>query len=297
MAELKTAKTSVLEIACEESGPRSGPVAVLLHGYPYDVRAFDGVVPILEAAGLRTIVPYLRGHGPTRFLTAETMRSGEQAAIGKDTLDLLDALGIERAVLAGFDWGARAACVVAALWPERVEGLLTCGGYQIQSIAKAGRPADPEQELRFWYQWYFHTDRGRNGLAEMRRPLSKLLWKLWSPTWSFDDATFERSAGTMDNSDYVDVVIHSYKHRNGHAAGDTLYADLESRLGSLPKISVPTIVIHGADDGVQPPHRSERQERFYTSSYERLVPAGVGHNPPQEDPKGFAEVVLRLTRL
>ncbi len=296
MAETRTVRTPVLEIAYEDSGPAEGPAALLLHGYPYDVRSFDGVVPILNAAGLRTIVPHLRGHGPTRFLSPDIMRSGEQAAIGQDTLDLMDALGIGRAVLAGYDWGARAACVVAALWPERVTGLLTCGGYQIQCIAKADRPADPEQELRFWYQWYFHTDRGRNGLTEMRRPLSKLLWKLWSPMWTFDDATFEQSAGSLDNPDYVDVVVHSYKHRNGHAPGDPRYAAVEAMLATLPKIQVPTIVIHGAEDGVQPPYRSEHQERFYTASYERLVSAGVGHNPPQEDPKGFAEAVLRLMK-
>lgn len=296
MGTTRTVKTAVLEIAYEESGPPSGPAAVLLHGYPYDVRAYDGVVPILNASGVRTIVPHLRGHGPTRFLSDQTMRSGEQAAIGQDAIDLVDALGLKRAVFAGFDWGARAACVAAAVWPERVDGLLTCGGYQIQDISKAARPADPEQEMRFWYQWYFHTERGRNALRNMRAPLSKLLWKLWSPTWAFDDATFERSAVSLDNPDYVDVVIHSYEHRNGQASGDPNYTALEAQLSKLPKISVPTIVIHGADDGVQPPYRSEHQERFYTAAYERLVPGGVGHNPPQEDAAGFAEAVLRLVR-
>ena len=294
MTRTKSVETSLLEIAFEESGPAAGPVCVLLHGYPYDVRAYDGVVEILNAVGVRTIVPHLRGHGPTRFLSPETMRSGEQAAIGQDTLDLLDALNISRAVLAGFDWGARAACVVAALWPERVTGLLTCGGYQIQDISRAAYPADPEQEMRFWYQWYFHTERGRNGLRDMRGPLSKLLWRQWSPTWAFDDETFARSAVSLDNPDYVDVVVHSYEHRNGQAAGDPRYAVLEARLALLPKIAVPTIVIHGADDGVQPPYRSERQERFHTASYERVVPAGVGHNPPQEDAPGFAAAVMKL---
>ena len=296
MPQARSVRTSVLDVAYEESGPADALPVVLLHGYPFDVRAFDEVVPLVNAAGFRTIVPYLRGYGPTRFLSAETPRSGEQAALGRDLLELLDALQIRQAVLAGFDWGGRAACVVAALWPERAHGLVTCTGYQIQDIANAHKPADPEQERRFWYQYYFHTERGRNGLAQMRGDIGKLLWKLWSPSWSFDDATYARTAASFDNPDFVDVVIHSYRHRAGNAIGDPRYAEVEARLAALPEISVPTIVIHGAVDDVNPARNSEGHQRYFTGHYERRIFEGVGHNPPQEAPKAFAEAVLALCK-
>ena len=296
MPQARSVRTSVLDVAYEESGPADALPVVLLHGYPFDVRAFDEVVPLVNAAGFRTIVPYLRGYGPTRFLSAETPRSGEQAALGRDLLELLDALQIRQAVLAGFDWGGRAACVVAALWPERAHGLVTCTGYQIQDIANAHKPADPEQERRFWYQYYFHTERGRNGLAQMRGDIGKLLWKLWSPSWSFDDATYARTAASFDNPDFVDVVIHSYRHRAGNAIGDPRYAEIEARLAALPEISVPTIVIHGAVDDVNPARNSEGHQRYFTGHYERRIFEGVGHNPPQEAPKAFAEAVLALCK-
>jgi len=264
VAELARVRTSVLEIAYEEAGPASALPVVLLHGYPYDPRAFDEVVAILNGAGFRTIVPYLRGYGPTRFLSPETPRSGEQAALGSDLLELLDALQVRQAVLAGFDWGARAACVVAALWPERVRGLASCTGYLIQDIANSTKPGDLEQERRFWYQYYFHTERGRNGLAQMRGELGRLLWKLWSPTWTFDDAIYARTAASFENDDFVEVVIHSYRHRMGNAPGDARYAAVEAQLAALPKISVPTIVIHGAVDGVSPPQNSEPHARHLT---------------------------------
>lgn len=291
---LHQVRTSVLEIAYEESGPADGLPVVLLHGWPFDVRAFDHVHPYLTAAGLRVIVPYLRGYGPTRFLSPATMRSGEQAALGQDLLDLLDALKIDRALLAGFDWGGRAACVVAALWPERVLGLVTCTGYQIQDIANASKPADPEQERRFWYQYYFHTERGRNGLHQMRGDIAKLLWRMWSPKWQFDDATFASTARSFDNPDFVDLTIHSYRHRAGNAPSDPTYASVEERLSELPKIPVPTIVIHGAVDDVNPPEKSIGHNKFFTGQYERRVFEDVGHNPPQEDPKAFADAVLAL---
>src|SRR5262245_49562679 len=213
MATLHQVTTPALEVAYKESGPPNRLPVVLMHGWPCDVRAFAEVIPHLTSARLRVIAPYLRGYGPTRFLSASTMRSGEQAALGKDLLDLLDALKIDKAFLAGFDWGGRAACVVAALWPERVHGLVTCTGYQIQDIANAIKPVDPEQERRFWYQYYFHTERGRNGLIQMRSEIAKLLWHLWSPKWRFDDATFARTAASFDNPDFVDITIHSYRHR------------------------------------------------------------------------------------
>ena len=294
MAETRHVRTPVLDIAYEHGGPADALPVVLLHGYPYDVRAYDGVVPILNATGFRTIVPYLRGYGGTRFLSPETIRSGEQAALGQDLLDLLDALKIEKAVLAGFDWGGRAACVVAALWPGRVQGLVSCTGYQIQDIANAAKPADPEQERRFWYQYYFHTERGRKGLAQNRGDLGRLLWKLWSPTWAFDEATYARTAASFDNPDFVDVVIHSYRHRAGNAPGDPRYAAIEARLAAQPRISVPTLAIHGANDDVNPPEKSEGHHKYFTGPYERRVFANVGHNPPQEAPGDFAKAVLEL---
>jgi len=294
LAQLAHVRTSVLDVAFEESGPAGSLPVVLLHGYPYDVRAFDEVVPIVNTAGFRTIVPFLRGYGSTNFLSPDTPRSGEQAALGQDLLELLDALQIRKAVLAGFDWGGRAACVVSALWPERVRGLVSCTGYQIQHIASSDKPAGPEQERRFWYQYYFQTERGRKGLAEMRGELGRLLWKLWSPTWAFDDATYSRTASSFENPDFVNVVIHSYRHRMGNAAGDPRYASIESRLATLPKISVPTIVIHGAVDDVNPPQKSEGHQKYFTGHYERRLFENVGHNPPQEAPRAFAEAVVDL---
>jgi pimeloyl-ACP methyl ester carboxylesterase len=292
MAQLEQVRTPVLDIAYEHDGPAGGLAVVLLHGYPYDVRAFDDVVAILTGAGLRTIVPYLRGYGPTRFLSPDTPRSGQQAAIGQDLLDLLDALQLTKAVLAGFDWGARAACIVSAMWPQRVCGLVSCAGYQIQDIARSKQPASPVQERRFWYQYYFHTERGRDGLAQNRYELGRLLWKLWSPTWEFDEETYRRTAASFANADFVDVVIHSYRHRMGNAAGDPRYAVLEAQLAALPKIAVPSIVLHGAVDDVNPPAGSERHASFFTGSYDRHVLKNVGHNPPQEDPRSFAQAVL-----
>ena len=294
MAHLERVRTSVLEIGYEQSGPHDAYPVVLLHGFPYDPRAFDDVALILNSAGFRTIVPYLRGYGDTRFLSPDTMRSGEQAALGQDLLEMLDALKVTDAILAGFDWGARAACVVAALWPERVRGLVACCGYQIQDIAASLKPADPESERRWWYQYYFHTERGRTGLTINRNELCRLLWKLWSPTWSFDEATFRRTAASFENLDFVEVVIHSYRHRHGNAEGDPRYSATEARLAAQPKINVPTIVIHGVVDEVIPVWKSEGHERYFPGAYQRRLFENVGHNPPQESPKAFAQAVLDL---
>ena len=296
MAKLEHVRTPVLDIAYEHDGPAGALPIILLHGYPYDVRAFDDVVAILAGAGLRTIVPYLRGYGPTRFLSPDTPRSGEQASIGQDLFDLLSAKQIEQAVLAGFDWGARAACIVAAVWPERVRGLVICAGYQIQDLARAKAPADPEQERRFWYQYYFQTERGRNGLAQRRYDLGRLLWKLWSPTWEFDEETYQRTAASFENDDFVDVVIHSYRHRMGNAPGDPRYSGLQARLAALPKIGIPTIVLHGALNGVNPAQSSEMHARYFSGPYERRVLENVGHNPPQEAPRVFAQAVLDVCK-
>lgn len=284
----------VLDISYEESGPSTGMPVVLLHGFPYDVRAYDGVVPPLVSAGYRVIVPFLRGYGATRFRSPDTVRSGEQAVLGTDLLALMDALALPRAVLAGYDWGGRAACVAAALWPERVRGLVSCGGYNIQDIAAAARPAPPDEEHRLWYQYYFHGDRGQAGLAADRRAVCRLLWQLWSPTWRFDEATFARSAEAFDNPDFVPVVIHSYRHRFGLVPGDPAALAVEHRLAAQPPIAVPTIVLHGADDGVSPPGQSAGAAKHFTGGYERRVLPGTGHNLPQEAPDAVVAAIRSL---
>ena len=294
MTALRHVRTSSLDIAVEASGAADGMPVILLHGWPYDPRCYDAVVPILAQAGCRVIVPYLRGFGATRFLSAETPRSGQQAALGNDLRELMDALKIPRALLAGYDWGGRAACVVAALWPERTIGLVTGNAYNIQEIAKANRPQSPEQEARFWYQYYFHTERGRAGLDQNRRALCRLLWRLWSPHWDFDDATFERSAPSFDNPDFVAVTIQSYRHRYGNAPGDPVLDEIERRLTAQPKISVPTIALQGEADGVLGPDLSAGHAGQFTGPYERRVLPRIGHNPPQEAPNAFAEAVLAL---
>jgi pimeloyl-ACP methyl ester carboxylesterase len=291
---LKRARTQTLEIAYEESGPADGTPVLLMHGFPYDVRAYDAVVPLLVSAGYRVIVPYLRGYGPTRFLKVDTPRSGQQAALGKDLLDLIDALRIERAGLAGYDWGGRAACIVAALWPERVRSLVTGAGYNIQNIAASAKPQPPEQEYRYWYQYYFHTERGRAGLAAHRREFCRLLWRLWSPNFSFDDATYERTAVSFDNPDFVDVVIQSYRHRYGYAPGDPALEPIEQQLAAQPKITVPTIALHGEASGVGPPRQSDPHVRFFTGPYQRRVIPVAGHYLPAEVPREFAEAVIEL---
>lgn len=292
---LELVRTSTLEIACEVAGPDGGAPVILLHGFPDDPRTWDGAVAQLSASGYRTIAPYLRGYGPTRFLDDSTLRSGQQAALGKDLLDLMDGLKIERAVLVGYDWGGRAACVVAALWPHRALGLVSVGGYNVLNVAGSSKPAPPVQEYRLWYQWYFSTERGRAGLAANRRELCKLLWRLWSPNWRFDDATFERTAASFDNPDFVDVVIHSYRHRFGWVAGDPALEEIEERLAAMPKITVPAVVLHGADDGVAPVQSSEHHARFFTGPYQRRVIPVAGHFLPWEAPEAIVEAVTELT--
>ncbi len=242
---IKHARTSVLDIAYEENGPADGTPVFLMHGFPYDPRSYDGVVPLLTAQGCRTIAPYLRGYGPTRFLSAGTMRSGEQAALGNDLKELVDALGIERAFLCGYDWGGRACCIVAALWPQRVRALVTGGGYNMHDVAGSVKPAAPEQEYRAWYQYYFHTERGRAGLTQNRREIAKLLWKLWLAGEPFNEALFDSTAPSFDNPHFVEVVIHSYRVRYGYEPGDPSLADIERQLAALPPIAVPTIVPAG----------------------------------------------------
>jgi pimeloyl-ACP methyl ester carboxylesterase len=289
-------RTVMLDVAYEESGAADGAPVFLMHGWPYDPRCYDEVIPPLAAAGYRVIVPYLRGFGPTRFLSGQTPRSGQQAALGNDLKELMDALGVERAVLAGYDWGGRAACIVAALWPERARGLVTVNGYNIQDIAGSVKPVAPAQEHRFWYQYYFNTERGRAGLEQNRRALARYIWQIWSPHWAFDDATFERSAASFDNSDFVDVTIQSYRHRFGSAPGDPALEPIEQKLAARPKIAVPTIALQGEADGVAPAEAADRHAAFFTGPYARRILPKVGHNPPQEAPRAFADAILELTR-
>ncbi|KRP67093.1 alpha/beta hydrolase [Pseudomonas orientalis] len=293
---MKTIKTGVLEIAYLEVGPVDGPPIVLLHGFPYDVHAYDEVARILASAGKRCLTPYLRGFGQTRFLNEQTMRSGEQAAIGADLLAFLDALKIEKALLAGYDWGGRGACIVAALWPERVSGLISCGGYSIQDIAQAHKPVSPEAEHLLWYQYYLHGSRGRAGLTSNRKEFCRLLWRMWSPTWGFAQEAFDTTAAAFENHDFVEVVIHSYRHRFGLVEGDPAYRNIASRLAAQPKISVPSLVLEGGADAVDPPARDDPFARYFIGPYRREILEGVGHNVPQEAPERFADGVLNLLR-
>jgi len=292
-AAIKHIRTATLDIAYEESGAADGVPVFLLHGWPYDPRDYDDVVPLI-AGRCRIIVPYLRGFGATRFLSAQTPRSGQQAALGNDLRELMDALTIERAVLVGYDWCGRAACIVAALWPERVIGLVTANSYNLQNIPASGKPASPPQEYRLWYQYYFHSERGRAGLQADRREFCKLLWRLWSPHWDFDDATFARTAASFDNPDFVAVTIQSYRHRYGYAPGDPALEPIEERLAAQPKIGVPTIALQGGADGVHPPDASANHGQYFTGPFERRLLPRVGHNPPREAPQAVADAILDL---
>jgi pimeloyl-ACP methyl ester carboxylesterase len=291
---LRSTPAGVLDIAWYETGPADGSPVFLMHGFPYDIHAYAQVAPLLADAGCRVIVPYLRGFGPTRFRCQDTPRSGEQAALGADLLALMDALQVPSAVLAGYDWGGRAACVVAALWPERCAGLVSYNNYNIQDIARGMEPDTPQNEQRLWYQYYFHSERGRAGLARDRQALTRLLWKAWSPTWAFDEATFQRSAAAFDNPDFVAVVIHSYRHRFGLVAGDPAYAAIEQRLAAQPAIAVPTITFDGSDDGVREPSSAAAQAHCFSGPRSHRIVAGVGHNMPQEAPRLFAQAVAQL---
>jgi pimeloyl-ACP methyl ester carboxylesterase len=291
----KQIKAGVLNIGYHEAGPSKGPVVLLLHGFPYSIDSYVDVAPMLAAHGARVIVPFLRGHGSTRFLDNTTPRAGQQAAIGVDVIDLMDALKIERAVLAGYDWGGRAACVVAALWPERCSGLVSVNSYLIQDIANAGKPLPPAIESGLWYQYYFQTERGRAGLTANRREIAKTLWTRNSPNWHFDDATLARHAAAFDNPDYVDVVIHSYRHRLGLAPGYAQYEAVEKRLAALPSIGVPTITLDGAADGVVPATDGTTSAKKFTGPRSHRIIEDAGHNLPEEAPEEFTAAVWELT--
>jgi pimeloyl-ACP methyl ester carboxylesterase len=294
---IRTINTSVLSIAYLEHGPASGWPCIMGHGFPYDTQAYNQAALILAEAGARVIVPYLRGYGPTRFLKAETPRSGEQAALAADLLEFMDALKIERAVLGGYDWGGRAACIVSALLPCRVVALVSGNSYNIQNIAHAMEPASPSEEAAFWYQYYFHNERGRRGLTKNRREIARLLWRMWSPNWAFDDATFDRTASSFDNPDFVDVVIHSYRHRYGLApgAGDPRYDEIEMGLAAQPPIAVPAITIDGDADGVNP--GAAHHAKKFTGQHEHRIFKGAGHNLPQERPEAWARAVIDARKM
>jgi pimeloyl-ACP methyl ester carboxylesterase len=283
---LRHVDAGVLNIAWYEEGPATGPVVMLLHGFPYDIHSYVDVAPQLAAQGCRVIVPYLRGYGPTRFRDPATPRSGEQAAIGADLMALMDALGIRRAVFAGYDWGGRAACI----------GLVCVNSYLIQDIARAMVPAKPEREVPLWYQYYFQIERGRAGLAANRRGIARVLWEQWSPNWDFDEACFERTALSHDNPDYVDVVIHSYRHRFGLAEGDPQYADIQRRLAALPAISVPAVTLDGEADGVAPATDGSASAARFTGRRVHRVIRRAGHNLPQEAPEAFVAAVMELVK-
>jgi pimeloyl-ACP methyl ester carboxylesterase len=285
----------VLTIAFEESGPTQGFPIILLHGFPDDVRAWDQVAVPLANKGYRVIVPYLRGYGPTRFREPSAPRMAEQAAIGQDVIDLADAAGLSRFAVAGYDWGGRAACIAAAVHPERVRAAVLIGGYTIQDTLTLPPPAAPERERALWYQWYFNTERGRVGLEHNRRGICRLLWETWSPNWRFTDATFNKTAMSFDNPDFVDVVIHSYRHRNLNAPGEPRLIAVERQLAERPKIGVPSIVLYGADDGLgAPPADTPAERALFTARAARRVVAGAGHFMPREQPGAVSSALLEL---
>lgn len=291
-ASLKQIDAGVLNVGYAEAGPADGPVVILLHGWPYDIHSYVDVAPLLASVGYRVIVPYLRGYGTTRFLSSDTVRNGQQAVIALDAIALMDALEIEKAIIAGFDWGARTADIVAALWPERCKAIVSVSGYLIGSQKAGQTPLPPRAELEWWYQYYFATERGRSGYGKYRRDFAKLIWQIASPKWNFDDATFERSAAALSNLDHVDIVIHNYRWRLGVAEGEPKYNDLERRLAESPVITVPTITLEGDANGAPHPDAGSYANKFSGRYAHRTIMGGVGHNLPQEAPRAFAEAIV-----
>ena len=291
---MKQIDAGVLNVGFAEAGPANGRAVILLHGWPYDIHSFVDVAPLLASAGYRVIVPYLRGYGTTRFLSNEAFRNGEQAAVAVDIIDLMDALKIEKATLAGFDWGARTGDIIAALWPERCKALVSVSGYLIGSQATGKFPLPPEAELQWWYQYYFATENGRAGYDKYRHDFAKLIWQLASPKWDFDDATFDRSAAAFNNPDHVDIVIHNYRWRLDLAKGEAKYDDLEKRLAAGPVITVPTITLEGDANGAPHPDPSSYAKKFSGKYEHRTINGGVGHNLPQEAPQAFAEAIVDI---
>ena len=294
IADLKQIKAGDLNVSYFESGPIDGVPVILLHGFPYDIHSYLEVVPVLSNARCRVIVPYLRGYGKTSFLAKKTLRSGQQGALGYDLLNLMNSIKIDKAILAGYDWGGRAACVVAALYPERCLGLISCNGYNIQDIKNSSKPSNPNTEQKLWYQYFFHSERGRLGLVNMRHDFIKYLWQTWSPSWNFNDEIYGLSKSSFDNSDFVDVVVHSYKHRFGIVAGDPKFDLIEKDLSKQPKISVPSITIDGETDGVSELSNISKIKQKFSAHIRHQILPNIGHNVPQEDPKNFSRAVLEL---
>lgn len=291
---IKQIDAGVLNVGYAEAGPVGGPVVILLHGWPYDIHSYADVAPLLAAAGHRVIIPHLRGYGTTRFLSTTTLRNGQQAAIALDVIALMDALKIDRAIVAGYDWGGRAACIVAALWPQRCKALVSVSGYLIGSQDANRAPLPPKGEYSWWYQYYFATERGRAGYDKYRREFAKLIWQNASPKWVFDDATFDRSAASFDNHDHVAIVIHNYRWRLGLATGEAQYDELEKRLAAFPVITVPTITLEGDANGAPHPEPSAYDKKFSGKYTHRLITPNIGHNLPQEAPQAFADAVLEV---
>lgn len=293
-ASLKQIKTGLLNVGYAEDGPASGPVVILLHGWPYDIHSYVDVAPLLAMAGYRVIVPYLRGYGTTSFLSSDTMRNGQQSVVALDILNLMDALKIKKAIIGGFDWGARTADIMAALWPERCEGLVSVSGYLIGSQESGRKPLPPPAEYLWWYQFYFATERGRAGYDKNRSDFAKLIWQLASPKWDFDEATFERSAAAFDNPDHVDIVIHNYRWRLDLAQGEPQYDKWEALLAKAPDINVPTITLEGDANGAPHPEASAYAKKFTGRYSHRLITGGIGHNLPQEAPQAFADAIVEV---
>jgi pimeloyl-ACP methyl ester carboxylesterase len=297
LGPLKQIDAGLLNVGYAEAGPAGGPVVILLHGWPYDIHSFVDVAPVLASAGYRVIIPHLRGYGTTRFLSSDSVRNGEPAALAVDVIDLMDALKIEKATIGGFDWGARTANIVAALWPERCKAMVSVSGYLIGSQQSGEVPLPPKAELQWWYQYYFATERGREGYDKYRHDFSKLIWQIASPKWNFDDATFDRSAAALDNPDHVAVVVHNYRWRLDLAKGEQRYDELEQRLAKFPTIQVPTITMEGDANGAPHPEPGLYAKRF-TGKYEhRNIGGGIGHNLPQEAPQAFAQAVIDVDRM
>src|SRR6266480_63859 len=295
-APLKQIDAGLLNIGYAEAGPRDGDVAILLHGWPYDIHSYVDAAPLLAAKGYRVIVPYLRGYGTTRFLSNETVRNGQQSVVAVDIVALMDALKIQKTTIGAFDWGARTANIIAALWPERCKGLVSVSGYLIGSQEAGKMPLPPKAELQWWYQYYFATERGRVGYDQNRRDFAKLIWQIASPKWDFDDATFDRSAAAFDNPDHVSIVIHNYRWRLGLAQGDPSLDQLEAKLAAAPQVGVPTITLEGDENGAPHPDPSAYAKKFSGKYLHRLVKGGIGHNLPQEAPATFAQAVIDVSK-
>ncbi|HWX28604.1 MAG TPA: alpha/beta hydrolase [Steroidobacteraceae bacterium] len=296
-ASLKQVDAGELSVSYADAGPIGGPAVLLLHGWPYDIHSFVEVTPLLAAAGFRVVVPYLRGFGGTRFRSSKTVRNGQQSVLAHDAIDLMDALKIQKATLAGFDWGARTANIVAALWPERCDALVSVSGYLIGNQDAGKTPLSPRNEYQWWYQYYFATERGSKGYDKYRRDFAKLIWQLASPKWTFDESTFQRSAIAFDNADHVSIVIHNYRWRLGLAEGEAQYDDLERRLGAGPNITVPTITLEGDANGAPHLEPASYARRFAGKYLHRTIDGGIGHNLPQEAPRAFAQAVMDVAKL